>query len=95
MYDYQGKHTTAYAVVISLALHAGVVATSLWHLAPLRKQDEFAAYAGHLAKIEVMLPVQGRKRFTGSRCASRAPKGAASRVKTPVVAISPPGSGLN
>ncbi len=32
---------------------------------PLRKQEEFAAYTGHLAKVETVLPVNGRKRYTG------------------------------
>jgi ribosome maturation factor RimP len=32
---------------------------------PLRKEAEFAAYAGHTAKVETVLPVNGRKRFTG------------------------------
>lgn len=32
---------------------------------PLRKEAEFAKYAGHLAKVEGFLPVNGRKRWTG------------------------------
>ncbi len=33
---------------------------------PLRKEEEFARYAGHLAKVETILPIGGRKRFTGT-----------------------------
>ena len=33
---------------------------------PLRKEAEFARYAGHLVKVETILPVSGRKRFTGT-----------------------------
>lgn len=33
---------------------------------PLRKEAEFAAYGGHLVKLETVLPVNGRKRFTGA-----------------------------
>jgi ribosome maturation factor RimP len=32
---------------------------------PLRHEADYAAYAGHLAKVELALPVAGRKRFTG------------------------------
>lgn len=31
---------------------------------PLRKPAEFMAYIGHLAKVETVLPINGRKRFT-------------------------------
>lgn len=33
---------------------------------PLKKETEFATYAGHLVKVETILPVNGRKRFTGT-----------------------------
>lgn len=33
---------------------------------PLRKEAEFAEYASHLAKVELVLPVNGRKRYTGT-----------------------------
>lgn len=32
---------------------------------PLKKEAEFAGYVGHLVKIETILPVNGRKRYTG------------------------------
>jgi ribosome maturation factor RimP len=32
---------------------------------PLVKLADFAAYAGHVAKIETSLPIEGRKRFSG------------------------------
>lgn len=32
---------------------------------PLTKEKDFAEYAGHIAKIETVLPIEGRKRFTG------------------------------
>ena len=32
---------------------------------PLRKEAEYVAYAGHLLKVELVLPVNGRKRYTG------------------------------
>ncbi len=32
---------------------------------PLRKEAEFAKYVGHLVKVETILPVAGRKRYTG------------------------------
>lgn len=33
---------------------------------PLTRPRDFAAYTGHLAKIELALPQAGRKRFTGT-----------------------------
>lgn len=33
---------------------------------PLVKRPDYEKYAGHLAKIETVLPIQGRKRFTGN-----------------------------
>lgn len=33
---------------------------------PLLKEAEFAKYATHLVKVETILPVSGRKRFTGT-----------------------------
>jgi len=33
---------------------------------PLVKLADYATYAGHTAKIETVLPVQGRKRFSGT-----------------------------
>ncbi len=32
---------------------------------PLRNEAEYAKFAGHLVKVELALPVGGRKRFTG------------------------------
>lgn len=32
---------------------------------PLRNEPEYAKYASHLVKVELALPVGGRKRFTG------------------------------
>lgn len=32
---------------------------------PLRNEKEYAAYTGHLVKVELVLPVAGRKRYTG------------------------------
>jgi len=33
---------------------------------PLRNEAEYAKYAGHQVKVELMLPTAGRKRFTGA-----------------------------
>lgn len=32
---------------------------------PLIKEKDYADYVGHVAKIEMILPIEGRKRFTG------------------------------
>ncbi len=33
---------------------------------PLTREKDFTTYQGHLAKIETVLPLQGRRRFTGT-----------------------------
>lgn len=32
---------------------------------PLTREQDFTKYAGHIAKIEMLLPIDGRRRFTG------------------------------
>lgn len=33
---------------------------------PLKKAEDFHKFAGHLAKVETVLPIKGRRRFTGA-----------------------------
>ena len=32
---------------------------------PLKKSEDFHKFVGHLAKVETVLPIKGRKRFSG------------------------------
>ena len=51
---------------------------------PLVRRSDFERYAGHLVKIEMAVPVDGRKRFRGMLPASRAtPRASAATTPRP------------
>ena len=56
---------------------------------PLVRKSDFDRYAGHLVKIEMDVPVDGRKRFRGQLARHRRRRRAPARATTPAQARPP------